>query len=121
MSAPDFYMASSEGYIDEPRRCWRVKRLATEHRDDFLLVRVNPPILGRVKGQSIHLLDLVLVATRHEGRSLFPITEWPVFVFVARPLVGDPQLRDHLRADETQLIAWAELYRTEEDARGKAM
>ena len=69
-SAPDFYMASSEGYMEEPRRCWRVKRLGTENRDDILLVKVEPPILGQEDGLSILLLDLVLVATRHQGSSL---------------------------------------------------
>jgi len=53
--------------------------------------------------------------------TLFPVSEWPVFVHVARPLSVNPELRDTLREDEFETIAWAELYRTEEDARTKAI
>ena len=122
MSIPDFYLASSEGYgLESPRRAWRVKRLSTDSRDDLLLVRVDPPLLGQNYGLGSRDVEMVLIATRHRGSSLFPISEWPIFVHVARPLVERPELKDHLRPDEFEAIAWAELYRTESDARSKAM
>jgi hypothetical protein len=67
------------------------------------------------------IIPFVLVAVRHQGASLFPINEWPVFVHVARPLIDSPELREKLRDDELELIAWGALYRTEEDARVKAV
>lgn len=122
MSDPDFYLASSEGYdLESPRRAWRVKRLSTEGRDDLLLLKVDPPLPGQKYGRGNDDVDMVLVATRHRGSSLFPINEWPIFVHVARPLVEHPELRDHLGSDEFESIAWAELYRTESDARSKVM
>lgn len=122
MSDPDFYLASSEGYdLESPRRAWRVKRLSTEGRDDLLLLKVDPPLPGQKYGLGSHDVDMVLVATRHRGSSLFPINEWPTFVHVARPLVEHPELRDYLGSDEFESIAWAELYRTESDARSKVM
>lgn len=122
MSEPDFYLASSEGYdLESPRRAWRVKRLSTDGRDDLLLLKVDPPLLGQKYGLGSRDVDMVLVATRHHGSSLFPINEWPIFVHVARPLVEHPELRDYLRPNEFESIAWAELYRTERDARSKAM
>jgi hypothetical protein len=118
MSEPDFYLASTEGYnLEEPRRCWRVKRLATTNRNDFLLARIDPPIVGQAYGLGGRDIDVVVFATRLKGESLFPVNEWPVSVYVVRPLIGDPQLRDQLRQDEFELIAWAELYQTEESAR----
>ena len=122
MCEPDFYLASAEGYgMEEPRRCWRIKRLATDNRDDLLLARIDPPLPGQKYGEPRDI-DLVLLATRHEeGSSLFPVTAWPVYVHVARPLVSDAEHREKLQAHEFQSIAWAELYRTEEDARDKLM
>ncbi len=66
-------------------------------------------------------IDLVLVTPRHQGASLFPINEWPLYVHVARPLIENPEDRDVLRENEFESIAWAELYRTEEGARLKAI
>lgn len=122
MRAPDFYLASTEGYeMEEPRCCWRVRRLATANRDDLLLVKIDPPLSGQKCGLGERDIDLVLVATRHQGSSLFPIAEWPVYVHVARPLVDDPELREKFQEDQFEAIAWAELYRTEADARLKVM
>lgn len=122
MKQPDFYLTSSEGYgLKGPRRGWRVKRVATDDRDDLLLVKIDPPLLGQKYGQGSRDIDLVLVVTRHEGASLFPVIEWPVFVHVIRPLIADPEHRDTLRKDEHESIAWAELYLTEHDARLNAM
>lgn len=122
MNEPDFYLASSEGYgLEEPRCSWRLKRLSTEQRDDLLLIKVDPPIPGKGYGLGIADINLVLVAPRHQGASLFPINEWPMFVHVARPLIDHPELRDSLRHEDYELIAWAELYRTEEDARSKVI
>jgi hypothetical protein len=100
-----------------------VKRLKGSERDDLLLVKLEPPLIGQKYGLGGGDINLVLVATRHQGASLFPITEWPVFVHVARPLISDAELREReaVRDDEYESIAWAELYSTESDARTKAM
>ena len=122
MTEPDFYLASTEGYgMEAPRRCWRVKRLANDSRDDLLLIRIEPPLLGQKYGLGGRDIDLVLVATRHQGASRFPISEWPVYVHVARPLINAPEARETIHPNEYQSIAWGELYRTEDDARVKAM
>jgi hypothetical protein len=122
MSEPDFYLASTEGYgLEEPHRCWRLKRLATSQRDDLLLVRIDPPLPGQKYGLGNRDIEMVLVAPRHHGTSLFPIAAWPVYVHVARPLVEAPQLRQSLGSEELEEIAWAELYKTENDARMKVM
>ena len=101
----DFYIASSEGYeMDSPRRCEVIKRLGGEDRDDYLLVGIDPPLNGQVFGLGGHDLDQVIVATRHQGESLFPITRWPVFVHVARLLVPY-EGQDVVRNDELESIA----------------
>ena len=120
MSEPDFYLSSSEGYgLEIPRRCWRVRRISTDSRDDLLLLKIDPPLIGQKYGLGSHDIDLILVATRYDGSSLFPINEWPVFVHVIRSLIDNPEQRNKLSHGEFESIAWAEIYRTEEDARLK--
>jgi hypothetical protein len=121
MHYPDFYLASTEGYnMQEPKRCWRIRRIGTDKRDDLLLLKIDPPLLGQRYGLQGRDVDQVLVATRHEGDSLFPITQWPVYVHVARPLVDITGL-DKIQSNQLESIAWAELYQTEQDARLKIM
>lgn len=121
MKQPDFYLASSEGYgMEEPRRCFAIRRIRGDSRDDYMLVRIDPPLIGQRFGMGAQDLDHVILATRHAGASLFPIRAWPVFVHVARVLVPLEQ-RDLLHDGEMESIAWAELYETEAAARSKRM
>lgn len=121
MTKPDFYLASSEGYgMEEPRRGFAVRRLGGDHRDDYLLARIEPPVIGQPFGLGARDIDHVILATRHVGDSLFPILHWPVFVHVARPLVPI-EGQDVLHDDEMESIAWAEVYQTEDAARAKAL
>jgi len=115
---PDFYLASTEGYnLNQPRRCWRIRRLATQHRDDLLLIRAEPPVLSDSEEETS---DEVIITTRHEGASLFPITQWPVYVYVAVPKtpIADSERID---AEGLRTVAWAELYPTWAAAERKQM
>jgi hypothetical protein len=117
MVHPDFFLASSEGYgLEEPRKSYRLRRIAGRSGDDYLLVRVDPPISGQRYGLGGQNIDRVVLATRHEGESLFPISSWPVFVHVAR-LLREPKHGDTLTREDLEEIGWAELYQTEEAAR----
>jgi len=88
MTRPDFFLASLEGYgMEAPRRGFRIRRLCGDHRDDYLLARIEPPVARSAFGLGANDIDHVILASRHVGESLFPIERWPVFVHVARPLV----------------------------------
>jgi len=115
MDTPDFYLSSTDYYgFEAPRRVWRIKRIAIGRRDDALLARIDPPIsASTLKERDI---TLVILASRHQGCTLFPISKWPLAVHVAKPLVENVESRDHLERTEVETIAWAELYRTEDDA-----
>ena len=118
---PDFYLASSEGYdLENPRRCFAIRRLRTHQRDDLLLVRIDPPLAGQKYGLGDRDVDHVVLAPRHRGQSLSPIRRWPLFCHVAR-LLTEFEGRDVIRADEVELIAWAAIYETEEAAFSKSM
>ena len=118
MDSPDFFLASSEGYqLEKPRSCKRIKRVRSDTRDDLLLIKVEPPLIGQPYGLGGRDIDTLLIAARHKGYSFFPIKEWPVFVHVARLLIENPEQREQIHDNEFESIAWAELYRTKEDAR----
>lgn len=108
---PDFYLSSSEGYgLEQPRACYRIRRLKGRIGDDYLVIRIDPPIPGQPYGLGDRAIDTVVVAARHAGASLFPITDWPAFVHVARPLVADLEIRETLHEGELEEIGWAELH-----------
>ena len=121
MKDPDFYLASADSYnLETLRRVWQIKRMSGLGRDDSLLVRIDPPIIDGF-GSDAESIDTVVLATRHEDSSLFPVAQWPVFVYVLRPTIDNMEDRDSVQKGEFRNIAWAELYKTEEDARKKSL
>ena len=120
MIKPDFYLSSSEGYnLEEVRKVFIIKQLRGLHRNDFLLVLLEPAIIGQNYGLGGTDISEVVLVPRLVGESLAPIIRWPVSVHVARPLVGDLAKKGTISDDEIKLIAWAEVWPTEEDARRK--
>ena len=73
ITAPDFYMGSWQSYVlENPRQCWRVKRLATpRRRDGMLVVKVDPAVPGKPYGFA-NDMDYVIVACHNVDDSLFP-------------------------------------------------
>jgi hypothetical protein len=113
----DFFIASSEGYgMSEPRACYSLRRLRTESRDDLLLIRIEPPLIGQQYGMGGRDVDTVFVAPRHKGTSLFPPHHWPIYVHVGRLLGSPDNPPDPLHRTDYEEIAWAELYETEATA-----
>jgi len=113
---PDFYLTSTESDIlKQPRKCYIIKKFKAEKREGFLLIKIDPPIIGQNFGLGGNDIDYVALSHRHVGASLFPISEWPLHVFVARLLIN-PDFVDKLLIKDTQLIAWGEIYKTEEEA-----
>ncbi len=120
--APDFYMASGDSLVlADARACWRVAHLRTKKGDDLLAIRVDPPIPGETYGVE-HPMDLLVVAPHFQGDSLFPINTFPARclpVYVLRPKIDDWRQKDVLESGDCELIAWAELYPSEREARAK--
>lgn len=116
-----FYLSSSEILgLEDPRICIPLRRLYGNLRKDYLLVKVDPPIPGTRYQLGNEDLAYLILATRHSGTSLFPIEDWPVFVHVARWLIQD---KGQLYVDPKDLdgFAWAELYKSEKEARLKKL
>ncbi len=108
---PDFYLASMEGYdLQVPRACWRIRQLGSARRNDFLLIRVEPPAIVDNLPR-----DRVVVASRHVGDSVLSISDWPIHVHVALAPDGC-EITGFMKQEDLHAFAWAELYRTAEDA-----
>lgn len=111
----EFYLRLEEGE-GEPRACWCKRRLRDARRDDWMLVAIEPPVIGQPYGLGGKDIYYLLLATRHQGQTLFPVSEWPAHVYVVRLLDNstlDQQEFDHAK---TELIDWGVLHRTYEDA-----
>ena len=119
VDSPDFFLDPTDGGdqrdLGSPeaqlRACWAQGRLRTSSRDDWMLVRIEPPLIGQPYGLGDRDLERVLLATRHAGTTLFPVTEWPAFVYILR-IVDDTILETKtFSPDQVQLIRWGVLHR----------
>src|SRR5690349_10539109 len=116
---PDFWMVSTEA--PDPlvlRKCWRIKRLHDLVRDDYLLIKVDPPLntLGLCTSE---YADKAIIATRLEGMSLFPLSEGTLVVYVDAVCVPNIEStnRDYISVGDSKQVDWAALLPTEEEAR----
>jgi hypothetical protein len=118
LKPPNFFLASSDGYLLEaPRKCWRIHQVVVGNRRDALLVRIAPPLEGDSRTSGA---DEVVLVPRHREASLFPVNEWPLYVYVVIPLVDIRQQSYVLSESNSAIAAWAELYRSQEDALARA-
>jgi hypothetical protein len=107
---PDFVLDPTDsGDPDELRACWIEARLRDASRDDYMLVRIDPPLIGQPYGLGDRDIHRVLLATRHAGRTLFPVTEWPAFVYVIRILDNAILKTKQFSPNQVQMIRWGVL------------
>ena len=109
---PIFYLTTAGEYklLSKPRACWFVRRLRDVNRDDYMLVRIDPPLIGQSFGLGANDVTALLLSTRHQGFSLYTMKDWPTNVYVAR--ISDPNVFDAecFTREQVQLIAWGEIF-----------
>jgi hypothetical protein len=114
---PQFFLDMTEtGNLQELRACWEAARLGDNVRDDYMLINIDPPILGQKYGLGDKDIHFVILGTRLEGSTLYPIAKWPVFVYVIRILDEAILSVKKFRVNQVEMIAWGILYQTREDA-----
>lgn len=118
MATPDFFLTSAGEYgpLSQPRACWAKARLRDPTRDDYMLVEIEPVLLGQSFGLRDQDISCLILSTRYQGCSLFPVTAWPAHVFVARVLDKAILQTLSFNKDQIELIAWAKIFRTFEEA-----
>lgn len=117
--SPDFFLGSTEvdGDLARVRSCWRKGRLECPHGAGCLAVTADPPIIGQPFGLGGSDITDIIVSPHYEGDSLFPITQYPVHVYIYRALRPEVFEGKPWSEDDIEMIAWGELYADAESAR----
>ena len=114
---PDFYLVSGERSDPVmPTACWDEARLDDSFRDDYMLVRISPSILGQKYGLGGRDIDCLILAARLAGTTLYPISEWPCHVYVFRVVNLVLLNSSSLGKDDVEMISWGTLHKTVDDA-----
>lgn len=119
---PDFYLASTETYNRfEPRQCYIEKVITIDGREGkSLLARIEPKLIGQPYGMGGEDINHLIVTPRFEGQTLYPINEWPAYVYVSR--IVDEKLynsivsNERISSNDLQIILWGELYKEADEA-----
>lgn len=124
MTNPEiFYLTTAGEYslLSRPRACRVLRRLRDDRRDDYMLVEITPALIGQSFGLGAQDVTKLILSTRHQGHTLFPIDEWPVYVYVARPVEEKVIEAGVFGREQVQLIAWGMLFQNYEDAEKEAL
>lgn len=102
--------------LTAPRACWQHTRLRDDVRDDHMLIDIEPPLDGQRFGMGATDITQLVISARHQGQTLYPISEWPFFVYVAR--IVDRSIVEYrsFTRQQVELIAWGTLFRNREEA-----
>ena len=117
---PDFFL-SAEGEnedLRDPCACWQRQRLRDDVRDDYLLVDIAPPVRGQKYGLGDKDINQLILASKHQGVTLFPVTEWPAHVYVFRVLDEALLKQANFQAQQVEMIAWGIIFRSRGELSG---
>lgn len=117
------YLTTAGEYslLSRPRRCTTLARLRDDQRDDYMAVEIDPPLIGQPFGLGESDVRRLILATRHCGHTLFPVDEWPAYVYVAR-ILDEAAIRTGVfRCEDVQMIAWGMLFQNYEEAEREAV
>ncbi|MGI6123703.1 MAG: hypothetical protein ACOYIG_05840 [Acetivibrionales bacterium] len=118
-----FYLTTAGEYklLSKPRACWFIRRLKDANRDDYMLVKIAPPLIGQPFGLGEADVHELLLSTRHRGYSLYPVTEWPTYVYVARVVDQSVFEAESFTREQVQLIAWGMIFDDLQEATNRAV
>jgi hypothetical protein len=85
-----------------------------------MLVEIQPALLGQPFGLGDRDISQLLLSTRYQGYTLYPITKWPCPVYVARVLDDTILQTLSFTKEQVELIAWATIFRTIQEAEAYA-
>lgn len=116
--SPDFFLTCAGEYkpLSEPRACWAKARLSDAIRDDYMLIEINPALIGQSFGLADTNVTQLIISARFEGYGLYPITRWPIPVYVSRVLDNAILATLFVTQNQVELIAWGTIFRTLEAA-----
>ena len=73
--SPDFYIDSRGEHesLKEPRAARFIKFLSDSHRGDWVLVQIEPAVIGQTFGLGGRDIEYLVVAPRFTGMQLIPV------------------------------------------------
>ncbi|MFA5204721.1 MAG: hypothetical protein WC708_10000 [Lentisphaeria bacterium] len=113
---PNFYLVSSESYaFRDPRKCWVETTVAGELRSDYLLVRIDPPVIDFRTKEPI---NQVLITGKNKP---IKITELPTSVYIAK--IKDAAVAESRKcsASNIEVVASGDIFASNEEAAAFAM
>ena len=120
-SLASFYLSSTDtnGEWARVRVCWVVRQMKGPFHSQYALVRIEPALV--VAQERGGVSDHVVLAPHDVGTTLFPISGFPLAVYVYQ--INDPRLLKAatLSESDVSLAAWCEIYREREEAERVAL
>ena len=111
-----FYLVSTElSKPFRPRYCELVRRLRSDETNELALVSIDPALPRRVYNLSSELTELIL-APRLEGSGLFPVLEWPSYVYVCWMTSSANSVPEFISDSDLRILDWGAIYQSKVDA-----
>jgi hypothetical protein len=82
-----------------------------------MLCDIDPPLNGQFYGLKDKNINQLIIGNKWMGMTLFPVSEWPLLIYVLRPLKDNIAFQDIIDSSNSELIAWAEIYDRKRDIR----
>lgn len=109
-----FYLESTElAQPYSPRQCRILKRISSNLRDDLAVIEVIPPIPYNVYNTNNELSTLI-IGTRFEQTTIFPVTEWPLYVYICVLREYPNTIPDMIDANSLIILDWGVIYQAKE-------
>ena len=86
-----------------------------------MLIEIEPALIGQPFNLGAIDITQLIISSRHIGHTLFPVSEWPFLVYVARILDEAVAQTHTFTRDQVELIAWGTLFETKKEASAYAM
>lgn len=91
-----------------PRICHIIRRLHSEIRDDLALVEIEPSLPAHVY-TTTEDLRYVILTTRFQGSSLFPMSELPLAVYICVLKNNVIPEKDMINSEDLIILDWGEV------------
>jgi hypothetical protein len=77
-----------------------------------MLIEIKPELIGQSFGFADKNITQLIISARFEGYTLYPITRWPVPVYITRILDDAILATRFFKQNQVELIAWGTIFRT---------
>ncbi len=105
----DFYLVSTEiKYPYVPRACLVVKRVSSEVYDKMALVELSDPLPPEVYNTE-NALKYLILAPRFENSSLFPVSEWPLSVYICAYPELSSMIFEKIDSEKLKILDYGEI------------